>query len=98
MSRFTFEAEAWEYPGPQPWTFVTVPSVIADAIKAEIGGGASGFGSVRVRVALGTSRWNTSLFPSNEHGSFLLPLKKAVRSAEQIGDGDTVTVEFELQA
>ena len=37
-----------------------------------------GFGSVKVTVPLGESRWRTSLFP-NKDGSWFLPIKKPVR-------------------
>jgi hypothetical protein len=50
---------------------------------------------VRVEAALGGSRWRTSLFPDRTSGSYLLPVKKAVRDREGIDDGDTVTVRLE---
>ncbi|HEY6817140.1 MAG TPA: DUF1905 domain-containing protein [Croceibacterium sp.] len=55
-----------------------------------------GFGSVKVTVTLGESRWQTSLFP-NKDGSWFLPIKKPVRVAEGLVDGADVQVELELQ-
>ena len=54
-----------------------------------------GFGSVKVTVTLGRSRWQTSLFP-NKDGSWFLPVKKPVRVAEGLEYGDPVEVELEL--
>ena len=54
-----------------------------------------GFGSVKTSVSLGGSRWQTSLFP-NKDGSWFLPIKKPVRVAENLLDGDEVEVELEL--
>ena len=54
-----------------------------------------GFGSVKVAVTLGESRWQTSLFP-NKDGSWFLPIKAPVRRAEEIAEGDDVEVELEL--
>ena len=54
-----------------------------------------GFGSVKVTVTLGESRWQTSLFP-NKDGSWFLPIKKPVRMAEGLEYGDEVAVELEL--
>lgn len=88
---YRFEAEAWEWQGDAPWVFVTLPPDIADEIEA----GAAprpGFGSVPVDVEVGASRWSTSLFPDKTSASYLLPLKRAIRSAEGIEVGDVVSV------
>ena len=54
-----------------------------------------GFGSVKVNVRVGESRWSTSVFPPKEGGWFL-PVKKAICRAEDLGEGDMVEVELEL--
>ncbi len=54
-----------------------------------------GFGSVKVNVRVGESRWSTSVFPSKEGGWFL-PVKKAICRAEGLEEGDAVAVELEL--
>lgn len=54
-----------------------------------------GFGSVKVTVRLGGSRWQTSLFPQ-KNGGWFLPVKKPVRLAEGLDFGDEVAGELEL--
>jgi hypothetical protein len=54
-----------------------------------------GFGSVKVEVTVGDSRWSTSVFPQKEGGWFL-PVKKAICRAEDLGAGDEVGVRLEL--
>lgn len=53
------------------------------------------FGSVKVGVTVGKSRWRTSL-GARKDGRLFLPLKKPVRLAEGLTEGDPVTVELEL--
>ena len=53
-----------------------------------------GFGSVKVAVRVGTSAWQTSVFPSQ--GKWFLPIKKPVRLAEGLIEGQPVVVEFDL--
>lgn len=84
-----------------PIGFVRIPPEAAEAIVAhelerqlELGR-RRGFGSVKVVVTLGGSRWQTSLFP-NKDGSWFLPVKKPVRLAEGLDYGDEVAVELEL--
>ena len=87
--------------GYAPIGFLRIPPEAAEAIvgheferRLEMGK-RRGFGSVRVTVALGDSRWQTSLFP-NKDGSWFLPIKKPVRVAEGLMEGDELEVELEL--
>lgn len=93
--RFQFTAPLWEWSAQGGWFFVTLPEAAADDI-AEIGPATRGFGSVRVRVTVGATTWSTSVFPDSKLGSYVLPVKKAVRRAEDIDEGDDVDVELEV--
>lgn len=55
-----------------------------------------GFGSLRVRVVVGGSTWTTSIFPDSARGRYVLPIKRAVRTAESLDAGDVATVKVEL--
>jgi len=49
-----------------------------------------------VRATVGETSWTTSVFPDSESGRYVLPVKKAVRSAEDVDEGDTVDVILEV--
>ena len=90
-----FSAELWRYEGEAGWYFVSLPTQVADAIAEESGPPAgNAFGSVRVRVRMGSSEWATSVFPDRARGTYLLPVKKSVRLAERVDAGDNVRVEL----
>jgi hypothetical protein len=91
-----FSAELWLY-GDEPgsWHFVTLPGEVADEIR-DAAGPRHGFGSIRVAAAIGTTRWQTSLFPEAAGGSMVLPVKKAVRAAEGLEAGEPCDVRVEL--
>ena len=93
---YRFEAEVWRYQGADPWHFVTLPAEIADDIRMRTAGHRRGFGSVRVEVAIGATRWSTSVFPDKGSGSYVLPLKRSVREATGAEDGEAVTIELEV--
>lgn len=57
---------------------------------------AKGWGSIPVTVTLGKSTWKTSIFPDKKAGTYLLPLKAAVRKKEGVGAGDKVRFEIEI--
>lgn len=92
---FTFTAPIWHWKGESPWHFITVPTDVADDIDdaTPLKGG---FGSVPVTVTVGASTWSTSLFPSKEVESYILPVKKDVRAREDLAVGDDVAVRLEL--
>jgi len=91
MAEFTFSAELWRWPAQDAWRFVTLP-VEASEVIAMVSGPPRGFGSVRVEVGVGRTLWRTSVFPDAGTATYVLPMKKAVRTAEELEDGDLVTV------
>jgi hypothetical protein len=91
---YRFTAPLWEYDGPAAWFFVSLPPDIADEIGDLMDGRTGGFGSVRVHVAVGATRWSTSLFPDKERGTYVLPIKKAVRLAEGLSAGTPCELEL----
>ena len=93
--RFRFSAPLWEWGAQGGWFFVTVPEEFGADIR-EVPRMPRGFGAVRVRVTVGTTTWSTSIFPDSKRGSYVLPLKKAVRTAEGIAEGDDVDVRLEV--
>lgn len=95
MAEFSFTADLWRWPAQDAWRFVTVPVELTEEIRFA-SGPPRGFGSVRVEVTVGATTWRTSIFPDAASGSFMLPMKRAVRVAEDLNDGDDVTVTLTL--
>ena len=92
--RFTAPLWIWDARDDSTWHFVTLPEDEADEITAVTEGLRRGFGSVRVEVTVGPATWRTSIFPSN--GSFVLPVKKAVRTKVGADEGDDLDVDLTL--
>jgi hypothetical protein len=76
-------------------TFVVVPDGPASDIKEVAGRPNNGWGSVRVEVTIGSTDFQTSLFP-DESGAYRLPIKRAVRDAENIEVDDRIEVAITL--
>jgi hypothetical protein len=93
---YRFRARLWVHTGQAAWHFVTLPHDIADDIAELTAPTRRGFGSVRVRVTIGSTTWETSVFPDTKAASFVLPVKKPVRAAEGIVVDDTIDVTLEL--
>lgn len=92
----TFTAEVWEHDGSGAWHFVSLPEELADDIDERFGHRAKGFGSLRVEVTVGATTWNTSIFPDSKRATYVLPVKKAVRTAEALVAGSCPTVRLEV--
>ncbi|WP_404432409.1 DUF1905 domain-containing protein [Microbacterium lacus] len=92
-----FDAEVFIWDAPEKATFylTAVPPELSEEIR-EIPRMPRGFGSVRVRATIGGSTFQTSVFPDSKSGSYVLPLKKAVRDAESLADGNPVHVRLEV--
>ena len=94
-NRFTFRDILWLHPGQGGWHFVTLPAGMSDDIKLISAGDTVGLGYVQVRVCVGRTIWDTTLFPSKD-GKYYLAVKAAVRKAENLKDGDTICISFDL--
>lgn len=93
-----FNAELWRWDARRgdTWVFVSLPLEASDEIRELAAGSRRGFGAVRVRVTVGTTNWMTSIFPSATDACYVLPVKRAVRQAEEIDVGDIVGLTVEL--
>ena len=92
---FDGEVFRWEARDDAAWYFTSVPPELSEEIR-EIPRPYRGFGSVRVRARIGDTEWATSIFPSSNEGTYVLPLKKKVRDAEGLVDGGPVTVRLDV--
>jgi hypothetical protein len=88
------EGEVVWWRGPAPFHFVRVPDEEAAALRAAASLVSYGWGVIPVAVTLGSTRWTTSLFPRD--GGYLVPVKDAVRRAEDVELGDTVALRLTL--
>jgi hypothetical protein len=93
---FIAELWLWDARRDDTWVFVSLPQPESDDIRDVVGARARGFGSVRVRVTIGRTSWQTSIFPSADGGPYALPLKKAVRKSEKLDVGETASITVEL--
>lgn len=95
MDVLLFDGVIWYWRGPAPFYFITVPAEHCDALKAASKFVSYGWGMVPVRVRIGATEWTTSLFPKD--GGYIVPLKGLVRKAEELGEGDRVSLALEIE-
>jgi hypothetical protein len=90
-----FNGKIWFWKGPAPWYFVTVPAKQSRDLKAISGFVTYGWGVIPVHVRIGKTDWQTSLFPKDSR--YIVPIKASVRKAENLEEGDNVTVRLEVR-
>ena len=93
---YRFTTRLWHTHGDPPWFFISVPPSMADEIDQRTEGRQGSFGSVKVSVRIGETTWTTSVFPSKEAETYILPVKKSVRVAERLGEGTAAEVELSI--
>ena len=92
--RVDVRGELWEWRGPAPYHFVTVPEEGCGALEAAAEVVSYGWGMVPVTATIGGTTWKTSLWP--REGGYVVPLKDEVRQAEGIELGDVVSIRLEV--
>lgn len=88
---YTIRTRVWRWKNG-PWHFATVPPRPSARIRSIFGATARGWGSIRVRLRIGKTQWDTSLFPDKKTKTYMFAIKASVRKAEDIAAGDGVTV------
>jgi hypothetical protein len=89
-----FSDTVFEWRGPAPYHFVRVPDDEADELREVAAAVTYGWGMVPVSVTIGATTLTTALWPKD--GSYVVPLKDAIRKPEGIGLGDVVTVRLRI--
>jgi hypothetical protein len=90
-----FSGELWYWRGPAPFHFVTVPEEASIGLRAMAALVSYGWGMIPASVHVGTSQWDTALFPKD--GRYVVPVKDAVRRAEGLAVGDTMAVRLTVR-
>jgi hypothetical protein len=78
------------------WHFVSMPKKQSEEIKKGFSKNVKGWGSIRVEVKMGKTIWETSIFPDNKSGTYLLPIKAKVRKIESIFEDDEIKIEIKI--
>ena len=91
-----FSGDVWFWRGPSPYHFVTVPDEECAELEMASAFVSYGWGMIPVAARIGATAWTTSLFPKD--GGYIVPLKDAVRRAEGLDVGDTVSLQLDVDA
>jgi hypothetical protein len=89
-----FTADIFEWRGPAPYFFVTVPRELCDIVHAVSGIVTYGWGMIPVSATIGDTTFTTAMWP--RAGGYVLPLKDVVRRAERLARDDEVTVSMRI--
>lgn len=89
----TIQGKLWKWEGPSAWYFLpTTKAQGATLRKEQMGKRRLGFGSIKVRVTIGETSFDTSIFPTKD-GPYLLPVKASVRKKEGLVDKSSVSAQ-----
>jgi hypothetical protein len=87
---FEFNGKIFYWRGPAPFFFVSMPEEQSHDLKAISASVTYGWGVIPVQAQIGNTEWKTSLFPKDD--LYLVPIKASVRKAENLEEGDEVTI------
>jgi hypothetical protein len=89
-----FKGAIIEWRGPSPFYFVPVPDVPSKKIKAMAAQLTYGWGVIPVLGKIGKTEFSTAFIPKD--GLYYLPIKNAVRFAENLEVGAEVSVSISV--
>jgi hypothetical protein len=92
---FEFTGKIFIWRGPAPWFFVAVPEKESREIKEISNIVTYGWGVIPVHGQIGKTTFETSLFPKDDR--YLVPIKASIRKAENLEEGDDVTIRLDVR-
>ena len=92
---WTFAGEVWEWRGPSPFYFISIPQDISAEIKTLAAHASYGWGAIPVNLRIADQDWSTSIFPKDGH--YIVPMKNAIRTAQQLEVGSRVKLRLQLR-
>jgi hypothetical protein len=92
--KIKFQGAIIEWRGPSPFYFVPVPEGPSKKIKAMAAQLSYGWGVIPVLGKIGKTEFSTALIPRD--GLYYLPIKNAVRFAEELEVGSEVSVSISV--
>lgn len=97
-TNYNFKAKLWLYPGESAnWHFITVPKTESQHIRETYSAFKKGWGSLPVIVTIQKITWETSIFPDTKSGTYLLPIKAAIRRTLGIQVNDAITLKIQIK-
>lgn len=94
---YSFTSPIWRYHAPEAWYFITLPADITEELEARFGKRKRAWATLPVRVTVGNTTWDTSLFADKQRAAFLLPIKVQVRKQERLVDDAPVDVSLTVR-
>jgi hypothetical protein len=91
-----FSGDLYYWRGPAPFSLIAVPEELCVGLRAVSTVVSYGWGMIPVRARIGGTAWETSLFPKD--GRYVVPIRDAIRTAEGLALGDSVTVELAVRS
>lgn len=85
----------WEWRGPSPFYFLSLSPEDSDHIRRDADLLTYGWGAMPATLRHGTATWTTSIFLRGD--VYVVPLKKVIREALGVGEGDAVTLHIALR-
>ncbi len=93
---FQFSNTLWEWRGPAPFYFLSVPVEMAEQIREAARVVSYGWGMIPVVAEIHGIEFKTSMFAKN--GTYVLPIKSLVRVPLNLQVSDLVDVTMRLGA
>jgi hypothetical protein len=97
MPKHTFRAKVWKHSGASGWFFVTLPKGLSKKIRATHALSEEGWGRLKAKAKVGSSKWDTAIWYDTRFKSYLLPLKAAIRKREDIVAGQSTRIDLQIQ-
>ena len=90
--RYDFSNILWKDDAPGGWCFISVPKHISKEIRENLKWQEEGWGRMKVKIVIDKMEWDTAIWFDTKAGTYLLPIKLAIRKKHSIKVGDKLSI------
>lgn len=90
--KYEFTAKPWQHSLPGGWYFVSLPKEFGKEIRANLKWQEEGWGRLKAIAKIKETEWETAIWFDTKAGTYLLPLKAAVREKIKLEVGKNIKV------
>ena len=90
--KYSFSGKLWKFQTKGSWFFVSLPKTLSKKIRDLHYVSEEGWGRLKTSARIKNTEWSTSIWYDTKIGTYIIPVKAAVRKSESLSEDKLVKI------
>ena len=92
LIKYDFISRMWQDASVGGWHFLSLPEDISSEIRKNLQWQEEGWGRMKATASIKNCQWKTAIWFDTKKGTYILPVKKEIRTKAQLITGNDLEV------